>query len=232
MTASLIRRARTFAVAGAVFLSATRAGAQNGRDFTPYVIPDRAAEVALARTAAPRNVSDSATILVLTRTGFVEASHGTNGFTCAVFRAFNGSTGDANFWSTKVRAPQCMNAAATRTMLPRTVKRTEWIMANVAPADVDARTKRAFASHEFSMPAAGAMAYMLSPEQYLVDDEPHRWMPHLMFFYDNSMPASAWGAGGPKAPLIDGSSNDSSTPITTLLIPLPQWSDGTSSSAH
>ena len=58
-------------------------------DVRPYLMPDRAAEIALARTAAPKWISDSATIMVLGRTGFVEAIHGTNGFTCLVVRSLS-----------------------------------------------------------------------------------------------------------------------------------------------
>jgi hypothetical protein len=67
---------------------------------------------------------------------------------------------------------------------------------------------------------------MLSPQQYLGDDDPH-WMPHVMFYYDRSMPAAAWGAGGFTAPIIDGSVGDPHSPVVTLLIPVPRWSDGT-----
>src|SRR5262249_39985295 len=73
------------------------AGAQQLPDLAPYLMTDRAAEVALARTAAPRAVSDSATVLVLTRTGFVEAAHGSNGFTCLVVRSFSGDVNDPDF---------------------------------------------------------------------------------------------------------------------------------------
>jgi len=219
-------RSRALAAAGlALLLAAPIEAQQKNPDLAPFLIADRAAEIALARTAAPASISDSATVLVLTRTGFVEASHGTNGFTCLVFRSFNGSTSDPTFWNAKVRAPQCMNPASSRTVLPRFLKRTEWIMAGITPADVDARTKRAFAAHELSTPSVGAMGYMLSPHQYLGDTDPH-WMPHLMFYYDKSVSGSALGAGGFTAPIIDATVGDPLTPITTVLIPVAHWSDG------
>jgi hypothetical protein len=203
---------------------------QRNRDLAPFMIADRAAEVALARTAAPRSITDSATVLVLARTGFVEAHHGTNGFTCAVFRGFDGASSDPNFWNSKIRSPLCLNPPASRTVLPNLMKRAEWIMAGVDTTEVDARTKRAYAAHELALPAAGAMAYMLSHEQNLGGDDPH-WMPHLMFYYDRSMPASAWGAGDGKSPIIDATSAAPS-PIMVLLVPVPQWSDGTPAALH
>ena len=45
------------------FVSASALGAQKAPDITPYLIPNRAAEVALARTAAPPAVSEKATLL-------------------------------------------------------------------------------------------------------------------------------------------------------------------------
>jgi hypothetical protein len=198
--------------------------AQQNPDLAPYMMADRAAEVALARSAAPKHVSDSATVLVLTRTGFVEAARGTNGFTCLVIRSFGGALSDPKFWNPRVRAPHCLNPLAVRTVLPEMRKRAEWIMAGVSPTEIATRTQRAYASHELSMPAVGSMAYMLSREQYLVDDN---WMPHMMFYFDKSMPPAAFGAGDFKAPVIDGSAGDKQSPVWTLLIPVPQWSDGT-----
>ena len=227
---SSAKASRFVAAAGVALLVAASLPAQKNPDLTPYMISDRAAEVALARTAAPRNITDSATVLVLARTGFVEAHHGTNGFTCVVFRSFDGATTDPNFWNAKIRAPQCLNPPASRTVLPELMKRAEWIMAGANTTDVDAKTKNAIAAHEFVAPAPGAMAYMLSRQQYLADTDPH-WMPHLMFYYDRSLPAAAWGAGDGKSPVIDATGS-SPAPRLVLLIPVPQWSDGMPAVMH
>jgi len=224
-------RASTLALATLVLFAASPVAAQQNPDLAPYMIADRAAEVALARSAAPKHVSDSATVLVLTRTGFVEAARGTNGFSCFVLRSFDGSIGDPNFWNPRVRAPHCMNPPAARTVLPEVLKQAAWIMAGVSPTEIATRTQRAYASHEFPMPAVGSMAYMLSPEQHLVDANP-RWMPHMMFYYDKSMPPAAFGAGDMTAPVINGSVGDKLSPVLTLFIPVPQWSDGTPAAGH
>jgi len=205
---------------------AAPAVAQQSRDLAPYLIADRAGEVALARTSAPKNVSDSARVLVLTRTGYVEAAPGTNGFTCLVLRSFLGGLEDPAYWTPKVRAPACYNPPASRTVLVESLKRAEWVMGGVAQSEIAARTERAYSAKQFPLPAAGAMAYMLSPRQYLSDADPH-WMPHLMFFYDRSLPAAAWGAGDMKAPIIDASAGAPHAPVQTLFIPVRQWSNGT-----
>lgn len=208
-------------------LGGRRAGAQQKPDLAQYLMADRAAEMALARSAAPKHVSDSASVMVLTRKGFVEAAHGTNGFSCFVLHSFDGPIGDPGFWNPSIRAPHCVNPAAVRSVLRDILKRSEWIMAGVSPKDVAARTKRAYASGEFPKPAPGAMAYMLSPSQHLNDTgEPH-WMPHVMFYFDKSFPVASFGVGGAPSTIINGSADDPDASYITLLIPVRRWSDGT-----
>lgn len=218
-------RLRTLTTTALFLLAARTLAAQKAPDLTPYLIADRAEEIALARSAAPRNVSDSATVLVLERKGYVQAALGTNGFTCVVIRSFSASTADPAFWNPKVRAPQCFNPPAVRTVLAPMLKRIDWVIAGASLAELDARTQRAYASKTFPAPAPGALVYMMSPRQYLLDSDPH-WLPHVMLFYDRATPASAFGAAGVAAPIIDGSAGDPHAPVLTLFIPVRQWSDG------
>jgi hypothetical protein len=209
-------------------LSPALLAAQGPIDLTKFVDADRAAEVALARTAAPKHVSDSAAVLFLTPTGYVEAAKGSNGFTCAVIREFAMPYTDPAKWNPRVRAPHCFNAAATASVLQQFVEVSRWVLTGVAHTEVVSRSDRAFRSKSFQMPATGAMAYMLSPAQYLADDHPH-WMPHMMFYYErSSQPASRFGGAGMDAPVIDASQGEPAYPITTILIPVRQWSDGSS----
>src|ERR1700677_1382303 len=55
-----------------------------------YLMTDRNAEIALARSAAPEAISRDAKILVLGRHGYETAVEGKNGFVCAVERAWMG----------------------------------------------------------------------------------------------------------------------------------------------
>src|ERR1700727_127063 len=96
-----------------------------------YLMTDRSAEIALARSAAPEAISRDATILVLGRGGYETAVEGKNGFVCAVERAWMGPfEGElaANFWNPNVRGPLCFNPPAARSVLPITYKRTEMIL--------------------------------------------------------------------------------------------------------
>jgi len=216
---------RVAALLAFALLAGSRVGAQQAADLTQYLMSDRAAEIALARSAAPRHISDSATVLVLARGGFVEAARGTNGFTCLVLHSFDKPVGDPGFWDPAIRAPHCLNPAAGRTVLRDMQKRAEWIMAGVAPLEVAARTKRAYASHELLKPETGAMAYMLSPDQHLADTNPH-WMPHVMFYFDPAISPASFGVGGDPMTIIDGSADDPGAAYITLLIPVRRWSDG------
>ena len=67
-----------------------------------YLISDRNAEIALARSAAPDSISHDAKVLVLGRHGYETAVEGKNGFVCVVERGWMGPfEGElsANFWN-------------------------------------------------------------------------------------------------------------------------------------
>ena len=218
---------RTHVIALALATTAASLGAQKVPDITPYLTADRAAEVALARTAAPADISANATVLVLTRNGYTEAARGTNGFTCVVMRSFAAAPDDPGFWNTKISAPHCFNPPAAQTVLPAMLAQIDWALAGATPAELNAKISQAYAKKKFPMPAAGAMAYMLSPKQYLSDSDPHSWMPHVMFYYDRSLKGSTFGAGGMTAPIIDASAGNPNGPMQVLYIPVTTWSDGT-----
>jgi hypothetical protein len=217
--------ARTL-VAISTFVATSALGAQKVPDVTPYLTAVRADEVALARTAAPSDVSGKATVLVLTPKGYVEAARGTNGFTCIVMRSFAAAPGDPQFWNPHVSAPHCFNPPASRTVLPAMLAQIDWALAGATPAELKARIKKAYVEKRFVMPAAGAMTYMLSPKQHLSDADPH-WLPHLMFYYDRALKATTFGAGGMTAPIVDASAGDPNGPVQVLYIPTHTWSDGT-----
>ena len=204
------------------------ARAQRVPDLGPYLIEERPAEVALARSAAPPSVSDSATVLVLTPSGYVEAASGHDGFTCLVIRSFAGALEDPQFWNPDVRAPHCFNAPASRTVLQAMLSQSAWILAGVPKSEIAARAKRAYASGALHAPATGAMAYMFSPRQYIVPQNPH-WLPHLMLYFDRrSISASMLGADAAgKSGIIDESSVNPDDPVLILMVPVRRWSDGT-----
>ena len=194
-----------------------------------YLMTDRNAEIALARSAAPEAISRDATILVLGRHGYETAVEGKNGFVCAVERGwmgpFNGEDA-ANFWNPKLRGPLCFNPPGARSVLPRTYKRTEMILAGKSKAQVIAALKAAYEKKELPPLEPGAMSYMLSKDQYLSDAGDHRWMAHLMF-YTPLMDGAAWGADLPKSPvMLNPQFRGAPEPIDVFMVPAGRWSDG------
>ena len=53
-----------------------------------YLMADRNAEIALARSAAPPSIANDATVMVLGRHGYETAVEGSNGFVCIVDRTW------------------------------------------------------------------------------------------------------------------------------------------------
>ena len=90
---------------------------------------DPAAEIALAKSAAPPSIADNATVLVLTRHGYETAVKGSNGFVCAVERGWMLQYDFPQFWNPHMRGPLCYNPPAVRSILPYTIKRTELVLA-------------------------------------------------------------------------------------------------------
>jgi hypothetical protein len=188
-----------------------------------YLMADRSAEIALAQSAAPESISRDAEVMVLGRHGYETAVKGKNGFVCVVERSWTAPPEDPNFWNPKLRGPICFNAAAARSYLPRTIKKTELILAGRTKDQMVEAIAAAVDKNELPAMEPGAMCYMLSKQGYLSDRAGH-WHPHLMFFYSKADPA-AWGADLPGSPIL--AFNGTWERLTTFLVPVQEWSDGT-----
>ena len=188
-----------------------------------YLMADRAAEIALARSAAPESISHDADVMVLGRHGFETAVKGKNGFVCIVGRGWT-SAADADYWDPKVRVPMCVNAPAARTYLLRLTKETEWGLAGRTPAEMTESVKIAVEKKELPPMEAGAMCYMMSKEGYGGDSSPH-WPSHLMFFFTN-VDVASWGANMPGSPVV-GLSDPVVEHLTQFVVEVQRWSDGT-----
>ena len=188
-----------------------------------YLMEDPNAEIVLARSAAPDSISRDAEVLVLGRRGYETAIQGKNGFVCVVERSWTAPIDDPNFWNPKLRGPVCLNAAAARSYLARTIKKTDLILAGRTKAQMVEAVTAAIDKNELPAMEPGAMCYMLSKQGYLSDQAGH-WRPHLMFFVSQGDPA-AWGADLPGSPVI--AITDNWEHLTTFLVPVRRWSDGT-----
>jgi hypothetical protein len=187
-----------------------------------YLIASEEAEVALARTGAPKSISDAAEVMVLRRDGYATAVKGTNGFVCLVERSFAAASDAPEFWNPKNRSPICYNPAGARTYLPIVVMRTKFVLAGKSKAEIGQAIRSAVDSKQLPELEPGAMSYMLSKQQYLTD-EGKSWLPHVMFFVPGDT-AKRFGANLDGSPVL--AAFNSEERVTVLMVPVGNWSDG------
>jgi hypothetical protein len=187
-----------------------------------YLIADQAAEIALARSAAPASIGKAADVLVLGPKGYTTAVKGSNGFVCVVERGWATSSDNPEFWSPKIRAPICFNAAAARSYLAIYLLKTKWILSGKPRTDIHQAIATAFDSKELPVLEPGSMCYMMSKQQYL-NDAGKNWHPHVMFFVEGDS-AKSWGADAPDTPIMYAS--DPEERVTIMMLWVSKWSDG------
>ena len=188
-----------------------------------YLMADREAEIALAKSAAPKAISDNAEVMVLDRQGYATAIHGRNGFVCMVERSWTAEIDNPDFWNPKLRGPICFNPPAARTYLPFTILKTKLVLAGKSKAQMFDAIAAALDKKELPAQEPGAMCYMLSKDGYLNDRVGH-WHPHLMFFVPPT-DAQTWGADLPGSPVL--ADDDPQDRLTIFMVPVANWSDGT-----
>ena len=224
-----------------VLATAYQAMAQDATTPYPTMAPieqylmDRTAEIALTRSAAPEAISRDARVLVLGRHGYETAVEGTNGWVCMVGRAWMGFFDWPEFWNPKIRAADCLNPPAARSMLPFVYKRTELLLAGHSKVEVIAAIKAALEKKELPALEPGAVDYMMAKSSYLTDNGGHNG-PHLMF-YAPIKDIAAWGANVPNSPVMGVNywylseqsypQLQSFPPIAVFLVGVDKWSDGT-----
>ena len=193
-----------------------------------YLIADERSEIALARSAAPASISDGAEVRVLGREGYKTAVKGTNGFLCLVERSWAQSEDDAEFWNPKMRAPHCFNAQAARSFAPIYLMKTRLVLSGKSKPEIAQAIATALDKKELPALEPGAMAYMMSKQQYL-NDRGKSWHPHVMFYSPGDMTKS-WAADDPHSPVM--LAIDPEERVTILFVLADKWSDGTKAPAN
>jgi len=201
---------------------------------------EKNAEIQLARSAAPESISRDAKILVLERQGYETAVEGKNGFVCMVARSWMAAFDWPEFWNPKVRAADCMNPQAARSIVPIVFLRSRMVMAGRSRAEILLAIKAGFENGQLPKLESGAMDYMMSKSAYLTDEGEHN-LPHLMFF-TAGIDGKDWGSGAAGSPLMSAPywfflSNDASQmkglpPMLVFLVSVANWSDGTPAAKH
>jgi hypothetical protein len=204
-----------------MWVATTQAQTSKYPPIEQYLMP-QADELALARTAAPPNISDRATIKVLTKAGFEVAQQGDNGSVCMVMRGFSAPTyTPVQFrglvYDATVRAPICFTPPAVQEVLPYYEFRTQLGLQDKSPDEIAAAVAAAYAKGELPKRDQVTFAYMWSAKQSLGPGIGH-WHPHMMLFapyYNNSMVG-----GNPFGSLFPQGSDDAETPFSVVVIPV------------
>jgi len=180
------------------------------------------AEIALAKSAAPANITDHATIKVLTESGYQIVSEGDNGFVCLVLRGWSAPTYTPAqlrdlVYDPRVRAPICFDPEAARTVMPYYELRTQLGLEGRSPDQIAEGVEAAYAQGELPQRIGVSFAYMWSADQFLFE-QAGAWHPHVMVFapyYENAM-IGGNEFGSPLPQVTD----DAGTPFTVVVIPV------------
>ena len=208
---------------GGVFADRVTALTQARSTYPPlgeYMMP-RDAEIALAQSAAPPNISGRATIKVLTTSGFQMVREGDNGFICLVMRGWAAPTFTPAMqrdfvYDATLRAPICFDPPASRMVLPFYELKHQLGMGGQTPDQIADGIQAALARGQLPRRDAVSFGYMWSADQQLGPGVGH-WHPHMMVFapyYDNPMLGSNESGVGPVV------SDDAGTPFTVIVIPV------------
>lgn len=204
-----------------MWVMAAQAQAPKYPPIEQYLMP-QADEIALAKTAAPANISGRATVKVLTKAGFELAQQGDNGSVCMVMRGFSAPTySPAPFrslvYDATVRAPICFTSSAVRAVMPYYELRTKLALEGKDPDEIAAGVEAAYAKGELPKRDEVSFAYMWSARQNLASGIGH-WHPHVMVFapyYNNSMVG-----GNPFGSPLPQLTDDAGTPFAVVVIPV------------
>ena len=201
------------------------AAAQSAQAVTSRQMPalmDRQKEIALALSACPPSVADTAAVYVLESSGYVKVRDSQNGFTAIVQHALPIS-----------QDPQCMDAEGTRTFLPRYLKIAELRAQGKSPEEIKRFVADAFAKGIFQPPTRPGIDYMLSTENVVVVNEDKgivaHFPPHVMFYGPYMTNAELGSDGNPGGPAFVAGEG---TPHALIIVPVATHTGADHSSGH
>jgi hypothetical protein len=205
-------------LAAAVLLTATTAlaaaqGVDDGGESGARHLLPRAEEIALARSAAPAAISDSATIYFLTATGFEIAVQGSSGAVCYVSRS----------WLKSIE-PHCFDPEGAATIFPMHKLQLEVLHRGGTKAEANRAVADALAAGQLRLPQRPVFSYMLSEEQDLIAPNGAavgNWKPHIMIYYPYLTAADLGGRRGVSnsAAML----TDSGLPTANVTIVVPEF---------
>lgn len=170
-------------------------------------------EIALARSAAPAPVSDSATIWVLADSGYQVAVRGTSGVACYVSRS----------WPASIE-PHCFDPEGAATIMRIHMRQVELRHRGVSHDDEEREIQAGLSSGQFRLPRRPVLSWMMSAGQRLVSDSGRpvgAWQPHLMIYYP-WLTAEETGLTGPPD-LGQAVLSDAGRPTSNLMVVVKEF---------
>ena len=209
----------TLLLAGSVVATGQAQSPPNAYPTKPVPLPD-SAEISLATSAAPPDVSSQATVYAVRDGKVMTIRRGSSDVACMVARDLH----EGSLY------PICYNAEGARTVMPRELLQVRLRSLGVAEDSIERATKAAYARRELEPPRAMAIGYMMSPRQVLFSSpaaEGRRvgaWHPHLMFYVAGATPATFGLKSEDGEPIA---LSNSGTPQAEVIVKVPKWADGT-----
>ena len=174
---------------------------------------ERQTEIALALSSCPSFVASKSAVYVLEKSGYIKVRDSENGFTAIVQHLRPNS-----------QEPQCLDAEATRALLPRILKMAELRAQGKTQQEIQAFLSDAVAKGTFSPPTQPGIIYMLSDQNFNTNGKGEVFPPHVMFYgthltnADLGVDGKDLGQdGNPKGPIFvagDGS------PFGLVIVPV------------
>ena len=210
---------RAFPVVLVAVTATAQGSARPAYPVIPRFLPD-SAEIRLAMTAAPAEISGRATIYTIREGEPVVIRQGTNGVTCMVSRDLH----EGSLY------PICYDREGSRTLLQRELLEVSLRAQGKSEDEVRGAVGAARAAGRLREPSVISVAYMLSPHQVLFASpladgvRVGAWFPHLMI----SGPGLSHEAMGLAAESTVDQFMVQATDghHTELVVKLAEWSDG------
>lgn len=155
-------------------LGTLRLGAQTAlQPVYDFSLP-REEKIKLARSAAPPEVSNNASVYVLERSGYAKVQDGSNGFSCFVDRQ-----------TPLNQEPTCFDSEGSASTLPTRIFAEEQRGRGKSEEEIKAAIADGYKTGRFHAPAKPGIVYMMSDQGYIYVESVKKIVhlpAHLMFY--------------------------------------------------
>lgn len=135
------------------------------------LLMDRDKEIALALSSCPPALASKAAVYVLEKSGYILVRESQNGFT-AIVQHVRPTSQD----------PQCLDAEAARSFLPRILMTAELRAQGKTPQEIQASLSEAIARGDIRPPMRPGIIYMLSDHNFNTNGQGEVFPPHVMLY--------------------------------------------------